>query len=577
MESTVRRRRRKRRPALPFVCFIGIVLAVSLVLGLAFRYKPTTEHYNGKQYFGLTDDSSVALVVNNERLEEQQGMIRDGVVYLTYDQVKDSINDRFYWEESRRQMLYTLPDQVAVCQEGDGILLEGDTVYISMDLVRRYTPMVCEIFDSPTRVVMDTETASYQVADVKADQAVRYRGGVKSPILTDVEKGTTLRILEEGDNWDRVRTDSGYIGYIERKYLENRREETVTVASRNEGYTSLTGDKPMNLVWHQVTNQGQNDELSARLLAVQGVNVICPTWFYLSDEMGGVHSLASSAYVSYAHDRGLQVWGMVDNFTQEGISTLNVLANPDSRQCLIDNLLYYAAECGLDGLNIDFEELAKEMGPAFVQFIRELSLRCHENGLILSVDNHVPYDYNSFYNRPEQAVFADYVILMGYDEHLNESTGEGSVASIDFVTSAIDRMLEEVPKEKLINALPFYTRFWKEVPKTEEQLASENGSDSTEEYVPYTLNWDTLGMAKAQETLDQQGITPNWDETTKQYYAEYTLEDGTVCKVWMEEERSLEEKLKVMKDRQLAGVAAWKLGLEKDSVWGLIANYYNGE
>ncbi len=565
--------RRKRNKILPFIIFAAVILVLSLCMGLAFRYKPVKDRYDQQKYFHNESNADVALVINNE-IAEGHGVLVDGAAYFTYEQVRQYLNDRFYWEESRGQMLYAKPDGVAVHDETNGILLKDDTVYLSMDLIRLYTPMAsCEVYDSPARVVIDNANETYTVADVKKDQAVRYRGGVKSPILTDVEEGTPLRVLEEGDNWSQVRTEDGYIGYIQKKFLENRREESVSTPSRNDGYASLTKDYPINLTWHQVMSYGENDEISTRLLNAKGVNVLSPTWFHLQGQEGDIASIASTAYVAYAHEQGIQVWGMVDNFT-ETVDTGAVLSDPVSRQTLIDNLIHVATDYSLDGLNIDFEELKAEEGPAFIQFIRELSLRCHSNGLVLSVDNHVPYDYNSFYQPEEQAAFADYIILMGYDEHLNEETGLGSVASIEFVTSGIDRMLKMVPCEKLINAVPFYTRIWKEVPKTEAEIAAEGSGSSEGEYNPYKLNWQSVGMTKAEETLASLGVQPSWDETVKQYYAEYT-EGDTQCKVWLEEERSIEEKLKVMQEKQVAGVASWKLGLEKAAIWEVISRYYS--
>lgn len=572
MEQNRRRRRRRRRSILPIVLFVGLILGISVIAGLAFRYKPTNDRYNVKQYYGITKEDQVALVINKERLEEF-ALAVDGTVYVAYEQVTDYINNRFYWEAADETMLYTLPQEVARHSVGDGILIQEDTVYLSLDLIRQYTPMNCQVLDSPSRVVMDVDLEKTVMGTAKADASVRYRGGVKSPILTDVKKGDSLWVLEEGDNWSKVRTADGYIGYIQKKSLKDVSEASLNLQSKDEGYASLTKETPINLVWHQVTNRGQNENLSSMIANVQGVNVISPTWFYLEDNYGSVRCLASSDYVSTAHAAGMEVWALVDNFTKD-VDTYQVLTNPQSRKQVVDTLVTFAVEYNLDGINVDFEELAEQEGSAFVQFLRELSLRCHANNLVLSVDNHVPYDFNSFYNRPEQAVFADYIILMSYDEHLNASTGEGSVASIDYVTTAIERMLVEVPAGKLINALPFYTRIWKEVPKTDAQIAAE-GDQSSGEYVPYTLDWNTLGMKSAEETLQERGVELTWDEMTLQYYGEYSL-DGATCKVWMEEERSIEEKLKVMQANGVAGVAAWKLGLEKDTIWEVISRYYDG-
>lgn len=570
-QNTRKRKRRRRQSLIPFVIFVAVILCLSLGLGLAFRYKPSTQRYNLRQYFGVQDNTQVAVVLNNERQEEAFGLLREGRVFFPYETVVSLFNDRFYWESSRSQLLYTLPDQIAVCELGTELFLENETLYLSMALVRQYTPMEYAYYEDPARVVIDLSSGTYTQAEVRSDDAVRYRGGVKSPILTDVSKGETLRILEEGDDWTRVSTTDGFIGYIQKKRLTNKQELALDIVTRNDGYTSLVKDKPVNLVWHQVTNQSQNENIQALLAGTQAVTTVSPTWFYLNDNWGGIASLASRDYVSYVHSLGMEVWGLVDNFTAD-VDTEAVLSNPDSRKQLIDNLMVYAVDYGLDGINVDFEHLTESCGPFYIQFIREMYLRCHANGLVLSVDNPVPFQFNSFYNLSEQAVFADYVIVMSYDEHLNASTGAGSVASLEYVTGSMDRALQKVPAGKLINAIPFYTRIWKEIPKTDEQIAGE-GATSGDTYEPYTLSWDTLGMAKAKETLNTRDVNLQWDETLGQFYGEYQLEDGTSCKVWMEEEQSIQKKLDEMKKRNIAGVAGWKLGLESPGVWPLLAEF----
>ena len=208
MEQTSRRKKRKNR-ILPFVIFAAFILILSLCLGVAFRYKPTNERYNAKQYYGITDPDQVALIVNGQRLEEH-GLLSEGSVYLTYSQVTDYISSRFYWEASTGQMLYTLPAEIASHGEGDGILIKDGQVYISLDLVRQYTGISSAVYDSPARAVIESAPRTWETAKVSGTQAVRYRGGVKSPILTDVEDGATLILLEDGDKWSKVQTENGY-------------------------------------------------------------------------------------------------------------------------------------------------------------------------------------------------------------------------------------------------------------------------------------------------------------------------------------------------------------------------------
>jgi spore germination protein YaaH len=260
--------------------------------------------------------------------------------------------------------------------------------------------------------------------------------------------------------------------------------------------------------------------------------------------------------VNYAHQQGLEVWALVDNFN-ESVSTYDTLSRTSSRQRLVNQLTAAAIQYGLDGINVDFEMISTECGRAYIEFIRELSIMCRINGIVLSVDDpaYVPNAVSSQYFREEQGVFVDYVIIMGYDEHYTGSEEAGSVASYDFVETSIQNTLEEVPKEKVINAIPFYTRFWK---------TDEEGNVTSE----------ALGMDAADQRAKNNEIEPTWDETTHQYYIELEYE-GSIYQMWMEEERSIEEKLQLIKQNELAGVASWRLGFERADIWDVILKYVN--
>ena len=207
-----------------------------------------------------------------------------------------------------------------------------------------------------------------------------------------------------------------------------------------------------------------------------------------------------------------------------------------------------------------------------MQFVRELSVRCRQNGLVFSVDNYVPQPYNEHYDLEEQGTVADYVIIMGYDEHTDSSYEAGSVASLGYVEQGIADALEKVPETKLIAGIPFYTRLWFETPKTEEELAAEAGTEAAS--YPNKISSEALGMDEAQEALTNAGVQAQWDDNTRQNYAEWEADGGTY-KIWLEDNQSLEEKLKVISDNDLAGVAEWRLGWENASVWDLILQYIN--
>ena len=314
------------------------------------------------------------------------------------------------------------------------------------------------------------------------------------------------------------------------------------------------------MVWHQTTSQMANDAVESLLTSVTGVNVIAPTWFSLNDEEGNFRSYGEADYVSRAHDYGLQVWGVLDDFnynneTGADLSVYNVLSSTTKRQYLAQNITEAALALGLDGINLDFERLSSDSGPHYVQFLRELSILCRDNGLVLSVDNYVPFDFNDYYRLDIQGEVTDYVIIMGYDEHWHGSGDPGSVASIDYVSGGIERTVSEVPAGKVINALPFYTILWK-----------IEGAQITDEY---------LTMNNTADFLTRMNVQPQWEEETCQNYAEWTSGDATY-KIWLEDAESVSVKLNVMNAQEIGGVAVWRLGYGTEAVWELINAYVNG-
>ena len=207
---------------------------------------------------------------------------------------------------------------------------------------------------------------------------------------------------------------------------------------------------------------------------------------------------------------------------------------------------------GYDGFNLDFESLPSDAGESYAQFYRELSVACHERGLTLSIDNYVPYEFNDHYNLSEQGIFADYVVIMGYDEHSASSEEAGSVSSIGYTELGITKALSNVPAGHLINAVPFYTRVW------------------TEAGAIRRVSSMAMGMQAASDYAEENGFEITWDEECGQYYAERTTSSGSLEKIWLEEERSLSLKLDMIKSYGLGGVAGWRLGFEPASVWELL-------
>ncbi len=557
-------------PVLIAIALIVVIGAVGVGAMLMEKYSYSKERADLTEYFDVRGEGDVPVILQDERIEEHARLM-DGVCYFDFATVHKYFNDRFFEDKKEGLLLYVLPDAVVSSQIGTQTVsvggeesgrdytiarYEGETLYVAVDFVKEYCNFSYALFGNPDRMQVYTEWNARQSATILKDTQVRYQGGVKSDILTDVPKGTEVIVLEEMENWSKVKTEDAFIGYVENKRLSEQTtvEQTPVTDFMEPVYTSNIRDHKINLAWHVVAGPTGNDTLIPLLQGTKSVNVVSPTWFALSDNAGNFTSFASENYVNTAHDMGLEVWALIDNFRHEGVDTYEVLAGFSTRQYLINGLIEAALQYDLDGINIDFENISLDAGEPFIEFIRELSIPCRQNGIVLSVDNYVPMGYTDHYDRGEQGVVADYVIIMGYDEHYKGSEKAGSVASIDFVERGIADTVAQVPAAKVINAIPFYTRIW--------------------ETKGTTVDSQAVGMETAKQYLTDHGITTTWDEETCQNYGEYQTGDSYI-QVWMEDEESIRVKLNIMNKYQIAGVAEWQLAFAADSVWDVIAEYMN--
>lgn len=534
------------------VCLL--IVLVSLIGGAVYginKLIPTSKQMDLTEYYGQNADGEASLVAGTQKLE-QKALISGDEVYIPLDVVNGYLNQRYYWDSANKKILYATPtsltEEAASDQPGGNVWLKESTVYLKLDYVKKYTDIDSYIYKDPARIAIQYKFSNVQTVTVKKDTVIRYRGGIKSKILTKTAKDTVLRLMNEGEDWDQVATDDGYIGYIQKKKVSAADTTDYKRSFKAEAYSYFTMDEPVNLAWHQVTSTDANNYFADTTQNMTGVNVISPTWFSVSDNDGNVSSLASGEYVMQAHEKGLKVWGLVDNFS-ENMSTTTVLSNTAARQNLENQLVTYALKAGLDGINVDFESLSEDVGIHFLQFLRELSIQCHENNLVLSVDNPVPEDFTSHYDRAEQGKVVDYVIIMGYDEHYVGSDA-GSVASLPWVEQGVKDTLAEVSAKRTILAIPFYTRLWK---------TTDGGA----------LTSEAIGMDQAQQAISDNGAETYWDKTTSQNYGTYEG-DGATYQIWLEDSKSISEKVKLIPKYKLAGVAEWKLGFENSGIWSVI-------
>lgn len=549
----------RKNSILKAFCAVFFLAVITGGVFLYWKFGPSRERADLTSVY-KADKNETVLYLNYEK-QEAVGIYENGQTYLPMDWVSENVNSRFYWDEGEEMLVYALPEEIlyadgsSVGSGGQPLILEKeDGVYVSMGLVLNYTKVRIQAFDrtDAKRVFIEDIFENVPMADVRGTVQVRTKKDVKSPILTECRRGDSVTVLETDEKWVKVATPDGHVGYVKNRKLKNLRSETMESDFKEPVYQNISLDEKILLAFHQVTIPEANGKLEELLEPSEGVNVIVPTWFTLSSNDGDYESLASRGYVDKAHEKGLQVWAMLDNFSKEcskNVQSEILLSKTATRQKLIADMMEEAENYGFDGFNLDFESLKPEAMPHYVQFIREMSIACRERGLVLSVDNYVPSEYTADYNRKEQGIVADYVIIMGYDEHY--AGGEkGSTASIEFVEKGITDTLLEVPKEKIINAVPFYTRLWTE----------EDGKTTS----------SALGIYKAKEWIDENDVELSWQEDLGQYYGEHKESETATEYLWMEEEKSLGLKMDLIRKYDLAGTAGWKLGLESPEIWDVI-------
>ena len=600
-----RARRRRRNAIIRWMIFIVLVIAAAGGFLVWKKYGSSNEKADLEQYYDIGAEDEIAVVVNNEVIREDgdaaaddtsealpmPGRIYDGQYYIEYSVVRDRINERFYWDPNENVLLYTMPDGNVSVEVGsrdytdvtekksadyDILKTEGRTAYIALPFIQEYTNMEYEVYDEPVaRAVITSAWGETETAVIKRNTEVRYRGGVKSPILTEIDKGAKVTVLEDENDWMRVGTEDGFVGYVKTSALKDITTETTSREFDEPVYSNISKDYTINMAWHNVTNETANSYVLENIAGTKGLTTIAPTWFSLADTEGNISSIADPDYVNYAHQSNLEVWAVLRDF-HGGINsydeTYEVLSYTSKRTKIINQVIAEAIKTGVDGINLDFELVSSACGEHYIQFVRELSVKCRQNGLVFSVDNYVPQPYNAHYDLQEQGVVADYVMIMGYDEHTEGAYEAGSVASIGYLENGISDALQGVPAEKLVAGVPFFTRLWFETPKSEEELAEEAGTEAAQ--YPNKVTSTAYSMVEAEKVLSDSGVQAAWDETTMQNYAEWEADGGTY-RIWLEDRQSLEAKLKVISENNLAGVAEWSLGMEDPAVWDLILQYVN--
>lgn len=546
-----------------------------------------------KDFYGYTEISGkdTYIVVCDGNLLGM-GFVDNGQVYVPYKEYRKNVDNKCYIDKNEKMLVYTTATNIYDSYVGTSEYTDFDgnsqifgcsisvevngEYYISAEFLKAFGARIdYKTISQPSRIVM-TSDFSNKVYFANEDTNIRTDASDRMDILASVKKGDSLIWVSDKDDYSLVTDSNGVTGYVKKSSLG---KETMVQDEREnvpEEYTHLNSDKKICLGWHQMINEVGNDNFSSMVDGAESLNVISPTWYKLADKNGSITSFSDKSYVKAAHEKGMEVWALINDFDYDedgNYYVTEVLSHSTARRKLIKNLVIDVKDKGIDGINVDFECIGIEIADDYVEFICELSVWCRKEGIVLSVDMYVPSDINGYYNRKTVLEVVDYLVIMGYDEHWAGAPQAGSVASLPYVEKGIKETIEQSGvANRIINAIPFYTRIWSETPIE----YAEPGSQIVDDNIKgsYALDSRAVGFGTAEKELEKYGVNKFWVEDLSQYYAEYQ-EGNSLMRVWLEEEKSVTAKLDVMRNYDLGGVACWRLGLEEDWVWGIIADYVN--
>lgn len=544
-----------------FVILIVVMAAMFMIV----RYTPTKEKMNGYVFFNLDKSTDKTMVIIDGKQYSDTGVVTDGIHYLPQEFVADNINAGFYYDKESQAVLYSDSSYMYTYMSGKNVYTDdtGKTYntdypvvidingecFIAWEYIAEHTDCEYAYGSEPERINISIERENKQCVTVKKKSAVRYRGGIKSPVLEYVQKGDRLVYEDDLDDWIKVTTATGYTGYIKKTEASDT-FEYIREEKNYETHNYNMKDDKVTLAWFQVSGVAGNSGIDNNIATASGVNVLAPTWYSVTDSSGSMSCYASAGLVNKMHQRGTDVWALVSDF-DTNVDFAALYSSKKARTNMVNTLINDAEKYGFDGINLDFENIKSAYAKDYLQFVRELSIACERKGLVLSTDNYKPEAYNRCYNLKEQSRFVDYVIVMAYDEHY-AGTDAGSVASLPFVKEAVEATVQLVGKKHVIAGIPFYTRIW----------TTTDGNTTSR----------AVGMQAAVDQLNSDGQVALWNDDCGQYVASYTVGNST-RQIWFEEEKSIEAKMQVIQENNVAGVAGWKLGLEKSSVWSVISKY----
>lgn len=534
------------------IIFGGLYLGLKILKGGGFSGNSSTSTmFDG---FNFISENNLVPKEDFDRI--------DGQYYLSYDYIKENIdpdikftNDTVVFNNSVGMREYKVNEKIGYVN-GEGIELRDPVIEKDGKVL---IPIEGFIYDYPVDfryveennlLLLDFKNKEHKLGHASGSGTnMREGNSTSSPIVKKVGPEDEMYVYDNVDGWYQVRLKNGYLGYIREDILE------LTGTEPTSEKVERISNKPLNLVW-DYTYGPQSDESVANIRYINGINVICPTWFSIKDGTGEVIDRGRKDYVEKYNALGINVWAYLDNSFDSDI-THNALSNPESRKYTIDRLINLCKKYGLKGVNIDFEQYKIDDRDNVTTFMEELYPRCKEEGLIVSIDvtPQISKDVTKEpYDRAKLALYSDYVIVMTYDQHWGSSEKAGSVAQYKWVEGNLNNLFRSIPKEKLVLGMPLYSRYW----------TTENGKTSSK----------TVSMAQVSQIIASRGLTPTWDEESKQKYIEFE-DNGALKQIWIEDGESLKWKTTLCLKYNLAGVASWRKDFETMDVWDTIDTVLN--
>ena len=570
--------KKQRKFSIIIICiFIFLLLSVSGGYLLFHIYWPNSEMASPYEMIEGLREGEVNLMFNSEIIPDHQVLERDGILFLPKGFVLEYLDPHIFWDARVNMLTITTPDTV-IRIYGDNLEYElngqimplatpvlniQDAAYLPVNLLTELYDVELSFLEEYTILLADSTQIPRTQSNILQDTPMRFAPSIRSPIAEHLVSGEEIMLLleeSENENFRKVRTLRGLIGYVDSRYIGEENIIPPVIRQVVDTKPNHNIDGPIVLLWEQVFSRSAAADPARRVLVPQ-VNVMSPTWFSFDAETlnGDIVSIASREYVDWAHANGKQIWALIsDNF--DVTVSRAVLDCSEVRRHVINQLMEFVEVYNLDGINIDYEAIVPNTARYFIQFLRELRPPMHAAGAILSMDAFVP-TYTRFWNRTEIAKAVDYVVIMAYDEHWSGSPVSGPVASLPFVRRGIVETMYEVPHDMIILGLPFYVRIWRETQDDEGNISR-------------TIR--NFSMDRAYRMFRDAGAAFEWQDDIGSYYAEfYTVEYGEEIKyrVWLECPRSIEQKMFLFQEFELAGIAAWARNLETEEVWNVIGQF----